>query len=487
MDLTLRSLTTFARNTFITKTDFAVKKITSIIPALTIALLFFSSVSFAQEQKITMVTTKAVGDSITIAVNNGVSVAVNWGDGTPISYSSTGEFVTGEVKGDTLSITGAGITLLNCANNGLSALDVSKATLLQSLICHQNELTDLNINSNKQLVKLRCSENQLKSLVTTYNTALKELICYDNQLTSLTINRNTALTTLICSYNQLSKLSTTFNLKLETLWCQDNQIESLDLLKNTKLISLLCYNNKLVLLNTEKTQYLTDIFCGNNSLTYLNVKTDSLMETISCEHNLLDSIALPPVFPRAFYCANNALRYSSLYYQTKVANYSYSPQDSFLIGDGVTTDDILDLTKETLTTDGYNVSPKYYLRDAGGATLVRGEDYNQMGASSKFQFLKPQSNIYIEIKTTRFDSLPVIVSKPFNVAPGPLSTPADEISALSWYVQNGILVVEVTEPMKVTITNIVGQPVRSESLEPGTYEYQLRQGVYILNGEKIIL
>ncbi len=464
------------------------KKITSIIPALTIALLFFSSVSFAQEQTITMVTTKAVGDSITIAVNNGVSVAVNWGDGTPVSYSSTGEFVTGEVKGDTLTITGTGITLLNCANNGLSALDVSKATLLQSLICHQNELTELNINSNRQLVKLRCSENQLTSLITTYNSALKELICYDNQLTSLSmINRNTSLTTLICSYNQLSKLSTTYNLKLETLWCQDNQIESLDLTKNTKLISLLCYNNNLTSLKTEKTQYLTDIFCGNNSLTYLNVKTDSLMETLSCEHNLLDSIALPPYAPKAFYCANNALRYSSLYYQTKVANYSYSPQDSFLIGDGVTTDDILDLTKETLTADGYNVSPKYYVRNAGGATLVRGEDYNLMGASSKFQFLKPQSNIYIEIKTTRFDSLPVIVSKPFSVAPGPLSTPADMISSLSWYVQNGTLVVEVTEPMKITITNIVGQTVRTESLEPGTYEYQLKKGVYILNGEKIIL
>lgn len=462
------------------------KKITSIISALTIALLFFSSMTFAQEQTISMVTTKAVGEPITIAVNNGISVAVNWGDGTPVSYSSTGEFITGEVKGDTLTITGAGITLLNCANNGLSALDVSKATLLQSLICHQNELTELGINSNRQLVKLRCSENRLTTLSATFNTALKELICYGNQLTALSINRNAALTTLICSYNQLSKLVTTYNLKLETLWCQDNQIESLDLSKNTKLTSLLCYNNKLTALNTEKTQYLTDIFCGNNSLTYLNIKTDSLMETISCEHNLLDSIALPPVAPKSFYCNDNALRYSSLYYPSKVTNYSYSPQDSFLIGDGITTDDIVDLTKEILTADGYNVNPIYYLKNADGATLVRGEDYKSI-AKGKFQFLKPLSNIYIEIKTTRFDSLLVIVSKSFNVAPGPLSTPADLLSSFSWYVQNGVLVVDVIEPMTVTITNILGQPVRSGYLESGTYEYHLGQGVYILNGEKIIL
>lgn len=463
------------------------KKITSNISALTIALLFISSVSFAQEQMISMVTTKAIGEPITIAVNNGISVAVNWGDGTPVSYSSTGEFITSEAKGDTLTITGAGITLLNCANNGLSALDVSKATLLQSLICHQNFLTELSINSNRQLLKLRCSENRLTTLSATFNTALKELICYDNQLTALSINRNTALTTLICSYNQLSKLVTTYNLKLETLWCQDNQLESLDLSKNTKLTSLLCYNNKLTALSTEKTLYLTDIFCGNNSLSYLNIKTDSLMETISCEHNLLDSIALPPVAPKSFYCNDNALRYSSLYYPTKVTNYSYSPQDSFLIGDGVTTDDIMDLTKETLTADGYNVTPKYYLRDAAGTTLVRGTDYILMGTSGKFQFLKPQSNIYIEIKTTRFDSLLVIVSKSFNVAPGPVSTPADLLSSFSWYVENGVLVVNVIEPMTVTITNILGQPVSSGYLESGTYEYHLGQGVYILNGEKIIL
>jgi len=463
-----------------------VKKITSIISALTIALLFFSLASFGQEQKITMVTTKAVGESVTIAVNNGISIAVNWGDGSPVPYSSTGEFITGEAKDDTITITGTGITLLDCSNNALFALNVSKATLLQSLICHRNELTELNINSNKQLVKLRCSENRLTTLSITFNTALKELICYNNQLTALTVNRNTALTTLICSYNQLSKLVTTYNLKLETLWCQDNQIESLDLLKNTKLTSLLCYNNKLTALNTEKTQYLTDIFCGNNSLPYLNIKTDSLIETISCEHNLLDSIALPPVAPRAFYCANNALRYSSLYYQTKVTNYSYSPQDSFLIGDGITTDDIVDLTKEILTTDGYNVNPIYYLRNADGATLVRGEDYKSI-AKGKFQFLKPLSNICIEIRTARFDSLLSIVSKSFSVAPGPLSTPEEALNSFSWYVQNGVLIVNVAEPMTVTITNILGQPVRSGYLESGTYEYRLQPGVYILNGEKIVL
>lgn len=463
------------------------KKITSTISALTITLLFFSLASYGQEQTITLVTTKAVGEPITIAVNNGISIAVNWGDGIPVSYSSTGEFITGEAKDDTITITGTGITLLDCSNNALSALNVSKATLLQSLICHRNQLTELNLNSNKQLVKLRCSENQLTALSTSLNTALKELICYDNQLTALTVNRNSALTTLICSYNQLSKLVTTYNLKLETLWCQDNQIEALDLSKNTKLTSLLCYNNKLTSLSTEKTQYLTDIFCGNNSLTYLNVKTDSLIETISCEHNLLDSIALPPVAPRSFYCANNALRYSSLYYQSKVINYSYTPQDSFLIGDGITTDDVLDLTKEKLTADGYNVSPKYYLRDASGALLVQGEDYKLLGTSGRFQFLKPQSDIFVEIKTVRFDSLPAIVSQSFNVAAGPLSTPEEALNSFSWYVQNGVLIVNVTEPMTVTITNILGQPVRSAYLESGSYEYRLQPGVYMLNREKIVL
>lgn len=472
---------------FITKTDFAVKKITSIISALTIALFCFNSVSFGQDQTITLVTAKAVGEPITIAVNNGISISVNWGDGTPVIYSSTGEFITGEAKDDSITITGTGITVLDCSNNALSALDVSKATFLKTLICHRNELAELNVSANRQLVKLRCSENRLTALTLTPNTGLKELICYDNQLTALSINRNTALTTLICSYNQLNTLVTKYNLRLETLWCQDNQIETLDLSKNTKLTSLLCYNNKLTAISTENTQYLTDIFCGNNSLTYLNVKTDSLIETISCENNLLDSIALPPVAPRAFYCADNALRYSSLYYQTRVAYYSYTPQDSFLVGNGITTDDVLDLTKEAKTADGYNVSPKYSLRNAAGTTLTLGTDYKVMGASGKYQFLKPQSAIFVEIKSARFDSLPVITSKLFSVAPGPLSTPEEALNSFSWYVQNGVLIVNVTEPMTVTITNILGQPVRSGYLESGSYEYNLQPGVYLINGEKIIL
>ena len=73
---------------------------------------------------------------------------------------------------------------------------------LEKLDCKNNNLTRLDVSKNTKLTKLYCEFNQLTGLDLSKNTALTELNCQVNQLTSLDLSKNTALDTLDCSGNK---------------------------------------------------------------------------------------------------------------------------------------------------------------------------------------------------------------------------------------------------------------------------------------------
>lgn len=133
---------------------------------------------------------------------------------------------------------------LDCKNNNLTRLDVSKNTKLTKLYCEFNQLTGLDLSKNTALTELNCQVNQLISLDLSKNTALTKLDCALNPLTSLDVSNNTALTYLDCNYNQLTSLDLSQNTALTKLGCHDNQLTSLDLSKNTALDTLDCSGNK---------------------------------------------------------------------------------------------------------------------------------------------------------------------------------------------------------------------------------------------------
>ena len=133
---------------------------------------------------------------------------------------------------------------LDCKNNNLTRMDVSKNTKLTKLYCEFNQLTGLDLSKNTALTELNCQVNQLTSLDLSKNTALTKLDCALNPLTSLDVSNNTALTYLDCNYNQLTSLDLSQNTALTKLGCHDNQLTSLDLSKNTALDTLDCSGNK---------------------------------------------------------------------------------------------------------------------------------------------------------------------------------------------------------------------------------------------------
>ena len=74
------------------------------------------------------------------------------------------------------------LTSLNCRNNILTSIDVSKNTKLTELNCGQNSLSSLDLSKNTELEYLSCGYNQLTFLDVSKNTALKNLYCNGNEI-----------------------------------------------------------------------------------------------------------------------------------------------------------------------------------------------------------------------------------------------------------------------------------------------------------------
>ena len=133
---------------------------------------------------------------------------------------------------------------LDCSENQLTQLDVSKNPKLKRLVCYKNKLTSLDVSGNTSLTELHCYTNQLTSLNLGENANLNKLNCVVNRLTSLDLSGNANLTILSCSSNLLTSLDVSNNPNLILLDCERNLLTSLNVSKNTELDTLDCSGNK---------------------------------------------------------------------------------------------------------------------------------------------------------------------------------------------------------------------------------------------------
>ena len=154
------------------------------------------------------------------------------------------------------------LTRLNCANNALTALNVSQNTALTDLNCSCNALTELDVSKNTALTSLICQNNALTELNVSKNTALTNLDCSINKLTALDVTKNTALTTLACHHTALTALDVSKNTALTNLYCSDNALTALDVSKNTALTRLYCDSNALTALDLSQNTKLTYLDCS---------------------------------------------------------------------------------------------------------------------------------------------------------------------------------------------------------------------------------
>ena len=150
--------------------------------------------------------------------------------------------------------------------NGDKEIQVSEASAFNGQInCYSMNISNLKgIEAFTALTDLDCDNNKLKSLDLSKNIALTDLNCGKNQLTSLDVSGATSLTALICWANQLTSLDVSKNTALTGLNCDNNQLKSLDVSKNTVLTYLGCYENQLTSLDVSKNSALTYLYCGGN-------------------------------------------------------------------------------------------------------------------------------------------------------------------------------------------------------------------------------
>ena len=188
---------------------------------------------------------------------------------------------------------------INCSDLGIRDLrGIGYFTALEFLQCYNNQLTSLDLSKNTALTYLKCDNNQLTSLDLSNCTFLNDLYCYNNKLTSLDLSNCTFLDDLYCHNNKLTSLDLSKNTALTYLQCDNNQLTSLDLSKNTALTYLQCDNNQLTSLDLNKNTDLFYLKCNNNQLACLDLSNKNknyLLATISPQ-TITITAGNPPFF-----------------------------------------------------------------------------------------------------------------------------------------------------------------------------------------------
>ena len=114
---------------------------------------------------------------------------------------------------------------------------------------------------------INCDENYIGSLAgIEHFTSLTVLRCAGNRLSELDISKNTALKELYCNFNRLTTIKIVNNAALLKLDCSDNHLTSLDLSSCTKLSELCCDNNRMPILNVSKLKDLTQFSADGQTI-----------------------------------------------------------------------------------------------------------------------------------------------------------------------------------------------------------------------------
>ena len=148
-------------------------------------------------------------------------------------------------------------TLTNLDINGKNISDltgIEDFIALQNLNCSDNDLSTVDLSKNINLIEIDCSNNVFSVIDFTENTALITINCSDNMLSDLDLIANTNVTNLNISNNTFSEFNPSNIPTLQILNCDVNQLVDLDFSMNASLTELRCASNQLESLNIKNGQ-----------------------------------------------------------------------------------------------------------------------------------------------------------------------------------------------------------------------------------------
>jgi len=180
----------------------------------------------------------------------------------------------------------------NCSDNQLTTLDFSKNIALKEIMCQSNLLNNLNVSQNFALTEINIISNKLTSLDLSKNISLNYLICNENLLTSLDFSNNPLLEVAILRKNKLTSVNVSKNSLLHELDLEDNQLANIDVSKNRNLVWLFCQQNKLTKLDVSQNISLSWFDCSSNQLTTLDVSKNASLDYFYCGANNLLNLNL---------------------------------------------------------------------------------------------------------------------------------------------------------------------------------------------------
>ena len=214
---------------------------------------------------------------------------------------------------------------LYCQNTHITSLDVSSNTVLETLFCNITDITSINVSSNTALKDLYCNNTGITSLDVSDNTALKTLYCSNTDITSLDVSDNTALTDLNCDNTDISSLDVSSNTALKKLYCSDTQITELDVSRNTALEHLECSNTQITDLDVSSKTALTYLDCSNTKITSFDVSSNTALTYLDCSDTQITRLDVSSnTALKKLYCSNCNLAYIDVSNNPGITTFSAS-------------------------------------------------------------------------------------------------------------------------------------------------------------------
>ncbi|MEP2024747.1 MAG: T9SS type A sorting domain-containing protein [Reichenbachiella sp.] len=185
------------------------------------------------------------------------------------------------------------LLILDIENNDFSTIDLSTNIKLVELNTRETPLTALNLNQNTLLETLNIqSIPTLLTIDLSANTALKSLTADDGAFTSLDLSQNVALEYVNCGKNDLTSLTFGNSPSLTELLANQTTLENIDLSTLTGLEELKMNEGQLATLDLSQNTQLIEVLVSNHSLTSIDVTNSPNLEVLNANENLLPSIDL---------------------------------------------------------------------------------------------------------------------------------------------------------------------------------------------------
>ncbi|MDL2265209.1 hypothetical protein LJC57_06275 [Parabacteroides sp. OttesenSCG-928-G07] len=183
------------------------------------------------------------------------------------------------------------VTEINIEGKNITSLSgIENFFHLNELDCTNNRLSELDLTKNTQLNRLDCDDNELTKLILPKNAKITFLACSSNKLTTIDLSAATELTFFSCEINPLSKLDLSENRKLKLVYCSNNLLNSINISTCTELTDLRLRDNKLTSIDISANTELKELDLYANLLTSIDISKNTKLKVLDCQHNPIEKI-----------------------------------------------------------------------------------------------------------------------------------------------------------------------------------------------------